>query len=257
LLHFVATNIFGNFRAATVYYQHTNKRRVRGEFYENDHFFYKEIGAKGWTDKKNKIGWSKTDADELRIGWNDVVIVTKIPDYYAQSVQSMNTLLETKPEYFTFPGSSYSVNSKTFVIPGLDDTSFRRQLNKGAKELFTWLKTMHSLSTTQTEFDRLNAFMVVTRTHIYQVVKDDKKSMPNEDYYCRVFASQSRGGIKLTGNSFNGNIPSVVANLIIGIVNGTKDKVWPTLVCGNIYVTARFGTEWQGMRIRKQYKSPI
>lgn len=251
LLQFIIKNIIGNYTAHTVNFSN-DKRRVRGEFYENDHFVYGEIGAKGWTDKKNWIGWSKTEADELRVGWRDVLIATKIPNEFAKSTQQMNQLVETADQYFYFPGTSKRVNARTFAIPDLDQSTLKGYLDKGSKYLFDWLKSRYGLSTTQSDWDRLQAAIIVSRTHIFQIIKNEDVVMYNCESYTHVFTNHARIGIELNQSSFSGSVPSILKNVIISIVKGTTQIEFPTIIGGKVQIAARFGNEWRGMNIEKK-----
>lgn len=255
LLQFLIKNIIGNYRAHTENFSN-DKRRIRGEFYQNDHVVYTEIGAKGWTDKKNWIGWSKTESDELRVGWRDVLLVTKIPNHFKESADKMNQLVETADQYFYFPGTTsgttYRVNARTFAIPNLDQSTLKGMLDNGSKYLFNWLKSNYGLTTTQSDWDKLQAAIIVTRTHIFQIIKNEDIVKYNTEYYCHVFASQARIGIQLNQSSFSGSVPQILKDIIIGIVKETTKIEFPTVVGGKVQMAARFGNEWRGMNIEKK-----
>lgn len=251
LLQFIIKNIIGDHRSFIENFTN-EKRRVRGEFYQNNHGAYIEIGAKGWTDKKNWIGWSKTESNELRVGWKDVLIATKIPDHFNDSSSKLNNLVETADQYFYFPGTTYKVNTRTFAIPDLDQSTLKKQLDKGSKELFNWLKSKYGVSTTQSEWDRLQAILIVTRTHIFQIIKDEDITKFNSEYYCHVFASQVRIGIEINQNTFSKNISTLIKNLIIGIVKETTSISFPTVIGGKVHIAARFDNEWRGANLEKK-----
>lgn len=105
----------------------------------------------------------------------------------------------------------------------------------------------------QSEWDKLDAALVVTRTHIYHLIKDENIVKPNCKYYCRVFASQVRIGINLNQNSFSssGILPALIST-VTSVIKGTSEQVYPTLVRGRVQIAAKFGTEWSGMTIRKE-----
>lgn len=251
LLQFIIKNIIGDHRSFTENFTN-EKRRVRGEFYQNDHGVYTEIGAKGWTDKKNWIGWSKTEAPELRVGWRDILIATKIPDNFKESTDKMNNLVETADQYFYFPGTTRMVNTRTFAIPDLEQSILKDQLDRGSKELFLWLKKKYNLSTTQSEWDRLQAILIVTRTTIFQVIKDEDITKYNSEYYCHVFASQARVGIDLNPDIFSKDVTSMIKGIIIGLVKGTTSMAFPTVIGGKVHIAARFDNEWRGANLEKK-----
>ncbi len=251
LFQFIIKNIIGDHRSFTENFTN-ERRRARGEFYQNDHGVYMEIGAKGWTDKKNWIGWSKTESNELRVGWKDVLIATQIPDHLMETSNQLNNLVETADQYFYFPGTTYRVNTRTFAIPDLDQSAFKKQLDKGSKEVFNWLKSRYGVSTTQTEWERLQAILIVTRTHIFQVIKDEDITKFNCEYYCHVFASQARIGIELNDNIFTTDVPTIIKEVIKGLVKGTTSVKFPTVIGGKVHIAARFDNEWRGANLEKK-----
>lgn len=87
------------------------------------------------------------------------------------------------------------------------------------------------LSCTHDDYEIIEAAQIVTHTHIYQIIKDENIISYNEEKYYRTFASQSRGGIELTSSSFDGDWKSLTINVVKGIIKGTKDQVWPNIVC--------------------------
>lgn len=254
---FIIKNIIGNYKAHTQYYDGIDDRRVKGEFYENDHVFYSEIGAKGWTDKKNWIGWSKTDAAELRVGWDNVVLVSKLPDYLKQQMQEIKKIqqapMHSRPEYQKIPGSTYSIETSTLVIPGLNESELKKNINKGAKFVYDYLKSIGSTQS-QSDWNRSKASAIASETNIYYVIKNESVKKFNEDYYCHVFASQGKAGITLTPNSFSGNWLEMATKLAISIFKESSNQITPTLYGGRVFVAARFGNEWQGMNMVKEAK---
>ena len=74
----IRQGLFGNDKYYNVKFN--KKRRVRGRLYAYHYVVYSESGVTGMMQKKNFIGWTKTKADELRIGWKNIILVTKIDD---------------------------------------------------------------------------------------------------------------------------------------------------------------------------------
>ena len=248
---FLIRNIFrGGQRGHTEQFSY-EKRRVKGEFYENNHKFYVEIGAKGWTDKKNWIGWSKTEADELRVGWQNVLLATKIPDGMAESANKLNNMLETKDMYFTFPDTELLVNARTFVIPDLEQSTLKKMIDKGAKALFDWLRSKYGIKTPETNWEKLQGLVIVSRTHVFYIIKDSNVIKYNEDYYCHVFKNQYLFDINITNSMFSGNVSDIVKGAVSAILKNTSGSA-PTVIGGKVHVAARFGNEWRGMNIEKK-----
>ena len=248
---FLVRNIFrGGQHGHTEQFSY-EKRRVKGDFYEHDHKFYVETGAQGWTDKKNWIGWSKTESDELRVGWENVLLATKIPDHMAESANNLNNLLESKDTYFTFPDTKLLVNARTFVIPDLEQSTLKKMIDKGAKALFDWLRSRYGVKTPETDWEKLQALVIVSRTHIFHVIKDANVIKYNTESYTHVFASQFTFNMTVTDSMFSGDVSKIVKDALKSIFGSTSGAV-PTVIGGRVHVAARFGNEWRGMNIEKK-----
>lgn len=247
----IIQNMFGATKEFAKYYPHTDKRRVKGSFYFYNYVAYAEIGVQGWTDKKNWLGWSKTASDELRVGWNNVVLVTKIPDNYSKSMAAMNNLsTSVSPvQYMDVPGTMNKVNLKTMVIPNFDATKFDQVLTIGAKSAFDWLKSLSSQN--QTDWERAEAALVVSRTHIYTFFRNQEVRKVGEESYTHVFASQVKFMISLNLSSFPQSVSSC-ANVLLDVVKNSSKLAYPTLANGDVFVAAKFNPYWQGMRIKKK-----
>lgn len=75
-------NIIGRNRTFTT--QLSNKRRVKGKFYYYNYVVYCEIGTMVQMQKKQWLGWSGTLADNLFMGWNNIIFENgyeEIPTY--------------------------------------------------------------------------------------------------------------------------------------------------------------------------------
>jgi hypothetical protein len=251
LLGKIVQNLFGSTKEFAKYYPHTDKRRVKGSFYFYNYVAYAEIGAQGWTDKKNWIGWSKTEADDLRVGWRNVVLVTKIPDTYRNTMNTMTNLSRSvsSVQYMDVPGTMHKVNMKTMVIPDFNTTEFEKALNNGAVQVFNWLKSQCSQN--QTDWEQAEAALVISRTHLFTVFRDQDVRKLYCKSYTHVFASQAKFMISVNLASF----PQTIADykqLLVNIVKNSSDMAYPTLANGDMYVAAKFGDYWQGMRINKR-----
>lgn len=246
----IVQNMFGSTKEFSKYYP-GDDRRVKGSFYFYNYVAYAEIGAQGWTDKKNWLKWSKTASEDLRVGWRNVVLVTKIPDNYRNSMNSMNNLSKSVSpiQYMDIPGTMNKVNLKTMVIPNFDATRFDQVLTTGATAAFDWLKSLSSQN--QTDWEQADAALVVSRTHIFTFFRDQDVRKLNSESYTHVFASQSKFMISVNLTSFPQTIAEYGKSLV-DIVKNTSQAAYPTLANGDMYVAAKFSPYWQGMRIKKR-----
>jgi hypothetical protein len=129
-------NIIGGTKTHTINF--SSRRRIRGSFYFYNYGIYAEIGVRGWTDKKNWIGWSKTESDELHVGWTRVVLKQTIPDYYTQSMKTIDESTYFPPKYMNVNGQR--INVATLVMPDFQPTLKDKMLAQGSKVIFDYLK---------------------------------------------------------------------------------------------------------------------
>lgn len=252
----IVQNLFGSSKEFAKYYPHTDKRRVKGSFYFYNYVAYAETGVHGWTDKKNWIGWSKTASEDLRVGWRNVVLVTKLPDAYQKSIKSMTNLSRSVSpvQKMDIPGTMYEVNLKTMVIPDFDATQFDKVLTIGAKSAFNWLKSLCPQN--QSDWEKAEAVLVVSRTHLYTFFPDQDVQKLNCESYTHVFASQLKFTINVNPLSFPQTITEY-GKLLADIVKNSSKMAYPTLANGDMYVAAKFAPYWQGMRIKKKTSEVI
>lgn len=232
-----------------------NKRRLRGSFYFYNYGVYSEIGVKGWTDKKNWIGWSKTPCDELRVGWKNVTLLAKYPDTAKQMLSNIRSVAYKGPEIQTINGRNYY--TATLIMPEYEKGLKNKILKEGVKAIFEYIK---SISTHPSDLEKAEAFLVSTRTECLFICPQESIIKHNEKSYCHVFQHQwmtfpigigwSNNGGFFIGH-INQNNVSEIGPWLKTIFDGfNQSKV--KLVGGEVYICARFGDVWKGMTITKK-----
>lgn len=244
--------LIGSTKTTTIKFN--KKRRVRGSFYFYNYGVYSEIGVKGWTDKKNWIGWSKTNADELRVGWKNVVLKKTVDDYYKNSLNNLKETIYLTPESKYINGRKVSL--ATLVQPDFKPGFKDKLITQGSKAVFDFLKK--ELSRPQTEIEKIDAILVASRTELFYVTGTESEKKYNEDYYCHVFAKDwmefEIGWNNQTGVFINGihqNNKDKVGSWLSAI-GRTFNQKRTNLVSGEVYICARFGNDWRGMKIIKR-----
>lgn len=245
-------NIIGSTKESTVNF--SSKRRVKGSFYFYNYGVYAEIGVQGWTDKKNWIGWSKTESDELRVGWNKVVLKKTIPDYYKQSLNDLNSIIYYPPQYMEVHGRR--VNVATLAMPDYKSTLKDKVVAQGVKAIYNYLKS--DLGRPATEWERAEAFIIASRTELYYISGTEHVVKWNTKSYTHVFANSwmtivvgwnNQSGIFL--NNLNPNNYNK-AGAWLQTIGKAFNEQRSTLESGEVYTCARFGNDWRGMKIVKQ-----
>lgn len=266
--------IIGSSKTSSVYFN--NKRRLRGSFYFYNYGVYQEIGVTGWTDKKNWIGWSKTKSDELRVGWNRVVVERKVPDFFQQTFDNLQKLKPTMPpngptlpkytqtiHYFAPINTKIQGTFQNLATIVISEEDFKKEglkekvIKQGAKPLFDLIKK--ELKRPQSEVDKATAIIVATRTKIYYISPVEEVVKYNDKQFNHVFANAwmdfQVGWSNTNGwfiNGINQNNMTQGNTYLKELINAFNDKNSVKLLSGEVHVCARFGNTWKGMRIVKK-----
>ncbi len=248
----IIQNIIGSTKACTV--NISKKRRVRGSFYFYNYGFYGEIGVQGWTDKKNWIGWSKTRCDEMRVGWRHVLLKKSIPAYYSQVMKDVKDYAYMPPRMVEINGRK--AKAATLIMPDFPSTLKTQIMANGVKAVYDYIKG--KFGNKATDFDSANACIISTPKELYIIVNDGDVVKYNVKSYTHVFAKNymqfTIGWSNLNGfflNSVNSANASQIQSWLGVIVDAINQKK-VTLTGGEVYVCARFGDNWRGMRIIKK-----
>ena len=248
----IIQNIIGSTKTSTIKFN--KKRRVRGSFYFYNYGVYGEIGVKGWTDKKNKIGWSKTASDELRVGWRNVLLKYSLPNKYKESLKGVKDVAYYPPKYIDINGKR--ANAATLIMPDLPVSLKDKIIAKGVKAAYDYIRSKFGQKAT--DFDKADACILATPSELYFIVDNGDVIKRGEKSYCHVFAKnymQFTIGWSNTGGFFLGSINQNNYTQLGSWFNTIKDAMNQekvTLVGGEVYVCARFGNDWRGMKIIKK-----
>lgn len=250
----IIQNLIGSTKASTVNFN--KKRRVKGSFYFYNYGFYGEIGVKGWTDKKNTIGWSKTPSDELRVGWNHVLLKYSPSPDYIRVMTSVRDHAYIPPQYLDING--VRANAATLIMPNFPGSLQQSIISQGAKAVHSFLKS--KFGNAATNHEQADAFLLATPNEIYFLANDGEVRKYGEKSYCHVFAKNFMTifiGWSNHGGFFLENINHNNVFQIESWVQSIKENVngqHSTLIGGEVHVCARLGNEWRGMKIVKQIK---
>ncbi|MDH6309737.1 hypothetical protein M2451_002079 [Dysgonomonas sp. PFB1-18] len=243
----IIQNIFQTSVTPTVNF--SKDRRIRGKFYHYNWFVYTETGVSGWTDKKNWIGWSKTNADELRIGWRGVVLETKLRDNFSESIQGMQTIRQFPPVKLLVPGASGELSIIPVYNPDISGSEIVKYAKYGVKPLYNFLK---GWLTEPNQLEKAQAVLVTNRTHMYTIILDEEVIKYNEDKYTHVFANQVKFAISLNLIDVPGFSSWSDAGRWANSIKETSKMNYPTLKAGEVYTCGRFGNVWRGLKIVKK-----
>lgn len=246
-------NIIGSTKAHTLNYN--SKKRLKGSFYFYNYGVYSEIGVKGWTDKKNWIGWSKTANTELRVGWRNVVLDVPMTDDLKNAISGKTFYMS--PQIVNV--GSKQVQAATLVADNLPPTLWENIAQKGAKAVIEFIKSRYDASKTK-DIDKSQAFIIATPAELKFVAADEDVIKYNDKSYCHTFSEEfmniNIGWSNTDGfsvNNLNGNNIDNLGPIVKFLVDLFTQK-HTTLVSGEVYVCAFLGNEWRGMKIIKSAK---
>lgn len=223
----------------------SKKRKVRGRLYAYHYVAYAESGVTGMMEKKNWIGWSKTAADELRIGWKNIVLTIDVKDYSMDGMpQTPNELNGAGIHNMRLPNGDVE---KTLLLYNKDLKPFARDryLAMGVPALVKLAKSMLG-SGHVTEWDKIKNVIIATRGKIYIMESDEMRQSFNIKSMTHIIAKRFNIMITLNFNQLPSNLVGWVNTL-----KGTLEQEYPKLVSGEAYICGRLGNTWQGMKIRK------
>lgn len=232
--------LFGNDKYYDV--KLSRKRRVRGRLYAYHYVVYSEAGVTGMMKKKNWIGWSKTQADELRIGWSNIVFATKVDDPSLKGIPKQESLIT---------GSIYSTkipyigmgNLVDLYMADVEKKDLYNVISEGLKVTLSTLNSMYGSGKRQT----IDAVCLTTRSMIYLVILDEMRKGYNVKSMTHTFYSHIN--IMLTIN------PGHLVPGLLGwtdILSKTLRQNKFELIGGEARICGRLGNTWQGMKIVKK-----
>ncbi|MGF1587159.1 MAG: hypothetical protein ACFCUM_17700 [Bacteroidales bacterium] len=235
-------DLFGRNKA--YYVDISSKRRLKGKLYYYKYHFYDEFGLMAETQKKNWIGWSGTNADEMAIGWRSTIVELELPFPNPPTLPTQQNLY----------GGSY-----TGIIPGTDQTGkvsmvlgididnqyFQSAIKAGGTATINWKKTLSGGNTTEVNgTDAL--FVVAKNAKVYVVIVDSDIRQYNVEKIRKVFASDFHFQISLNIAS----LPTAWKGWLGTVSGGQKFPAY-TLKQSECVVAARMGTVWRGLALYK------
>lgn len=236
-------NLFGRNKA--YYVKFSDKRRLKGKLYYYKYVFYDEMGLLGKTQKKNWIGWSEVNCDEMAIGWRGVITELKLNTPNPPSQPNQKNVYGGT---YTGPIPGTGNTGKIAVVLGVDINSaiFKNALKAGSSAIFGWLKTLANGSSA---VNGTQALLVAgTDKKVYCVIVDDDIHKTNTGSIRKVFASDFHFMISLNLTS----LPSDWKGWLNTVSGGQGKLPTKSLKQAECVVAARIGTTWKGMRLYKE-----
>lgn len=218
----------------------SSKRKLKGKLYDYNYGFYSEIGAVAKMRKKNWIGWSGTNADELVLGWRNIILELdpKIPDLpqHSQPVFAGTS-------YQDIPG--FDKKGYCFTIFGLDvnNKQFLTALKAGKSPLVNWLKSNIS-NGAQIGNNEPSAIFLVSPKKVYLIIVNEDIRAYGKESLRKVFSSN----VQFSFSVNLANLPSSWSSWAKTMKDIGKLPVI-SLKEGEVVVAGRLDNNWGGMII--------
>lgn len=220
----------------------SKKRKLKGKLYDYNYGFYYEIGAVAKMRKKNWIGWSGTKADELVLGWKNVILELdpKIPNppQHLQPVYGGTN-------YQNIPGFDKKGHCLTILGLDINNQQFLNAVKAGSKTLLNWLKNNIS-NGNQIENTEPSAIFIVSNKKVHVVIVDQEIRTYNKKSLRKVFAS----GVQFIFTIDLTKLPNNWQDWAKTMKNIGKLPV-KSLKQGEVIVAGRLRNNWGGMIIYK------
>lgn len=237
-------SLFGRTKAHHSYFD--NEHRVKVNFYNVDYGFYAAVGmtvkmqTKGWTGF-----WRKLHTDELRLGWDGVIIDFKIPNANQPQVPQMN-FGNVKLGDFNFPVHSISLAATKITKDEINNAlngALESQFKVALKKIWDYVFQTLAPGQANTYTNYVKAFKVVYPDKVKIVFGRFEQVARNTNSISKNFDWN-------VGFSLKWNPDGSANNLEDFIPTGAAYNY--DIKSASIYGCARYYGVWKGARIEKK-----
>ena len=227
--------LFGRTRAYNRNF--SDSRRVRVNFYSVNYVVYSAIGINVTYQKKNWIGWSKTDCAELRMGWDGIIYSYKL-NY---SVPLSGPGSPVRSEYSYVPGIK---TKKAFTINVLDhEISIDYAMGLTVVKNYTWNWLQNNLAPEAVKWraEQLKQFREIFPNEVKVIVDQYEEIKTNVSSISKTF---DWGTCQISINFLNGSSFLDIVGLEDEATDFDVEKI-------SIYGIAKKDGNYKGVRIVK------
>ena len=233
-------SIFG--RNKSFDYNFTNKQRFTSKFYYYDYLFWSSIGICTKTQKKSFLVWKEATADEIYIGWSDIITKTKLKGNILEYPSKAKTVTIKKTEY----NNTLKKNEEVLYIFGLSvsQSDIDKAIGLGVKSLLSVIK-----SKTGTDASSADKICVAGPQYYYTVYPSDGDRELNVKKLDKVFYREFSLGVTFDAL----NLPSDWKAWAMSILKTTYELPNTELYQGEARTAVRFNGQTGALSI---YKKP-
>lgn len=241
-------SLFGNNEVYTEKFN--SSRRVKVSLFNTNYLIVKKLGIQVSLQKKNWIGWSDTEAEELRLGWDALSFTVKDNTIPADPwVPIKNSFASRNPDW--------DKTAPPFVKPDaikqeIDLLGFNYSLDisngvrQGVKQLYDFMKSKAYSSIKPNEASTINVWRDAARTSVVKLATPCEMVTHNQKRIRIEFHRQTDVII-----SFSGIAKGDWTKAIWKSANASRKATTVTLDLASIYGVAKVGGTWKGARIEK------
>lgn len=247
------SGIFGGANNEVYTAKFSDNRRIKVSLYNRNYIFRKVLGLKVLTQKKNWIGWSGTNADEIRLGWDGISFTMEDKITPANPWDALQKALEPyRPNSYQNsvdwnPNTSSSPIKYEIDLLGYDiSLDLTKGFQQGVKLLYDQAKRLNknvpknqqSAVSTWLNSQRRQAVVIAGPQ---ELVFNNKEEINVEvAHFTDMIVSFSMSGGKV-------NWQKTAVNSVNSTMNASKI----VMQYASIYGVARFGNTWKGAYIEK------
>jgi len=220
----------------------SSNRRLKAKFYTNDYLFRTDIGVWGKLQKKQWIGWHKTNADQMRILYTDVLTELELPIVDPR----VHIPPRMRPKYLGYywgilPGAPGLSRIVVIADINVDGAPFKEAVNKGGEYIVKYLSKEAGFNVVPKDFP--GNFLLVSGKKAYALFAWAVIDRYNVDKLDAEFIP-SQFGFKVEVPDNPGNWKEWLQSISV-----EKSKV--KLKSAKCMIDARLGSEWRGMILKK------
>lgn len=221
-------------------------RKVRGRLYAYHYVFYSESGVTGQVKLKNWIGWSKVNAEEIRVGWKYVILSITVPELKNIQRPKFSHPVMTSLNKSSLPNGNTIVNwVHLFVSEDIaSEQDVMRYVSIATKLAFDQLKQeLINKPNSKLDFKKV---VISSPATMYEVVLDDMIIRQNEKEINKIFTTN-------TNFVFKADLLNLPTNVVgwAATVAGSVKQEYPRLYAGEAVICGKVQSQWAGMRIVK------
>lgn len=247
------SGIFGGANNEVYTANFSGKRRIKVSLYNRNYVVRKVLGLKVKTQKKNWIGWSGTNADEIRLGWDGISFTMEDKITPANPWDALQKALEPyRPNAYNNsvdwnPNTSSSPIKYEIDLLGHDASlDLSKGFQQGVKLLYDQAKRLNK-NVPKNQQSAVSTWLNSQRRQAIVIAGPQELVFNNREEINVGIAHFTDMIVSFNMSGGNVNWQKTAVNSINSTMNASKI----VMQYASIYGVARFGNTWKGAYIEK------